>query len=107
MENCSQSWMTNKSKNSIVLILKLRIMKKKVLIIGLAVSALTLGAINLTFSYEKATSQMNLPMLLRSAFAQTEQPNTDDCVSDPNYDCEALHPTDPSKDTKKENAKWE
>ena len=40
------------------------------------------------------------------ALATPEQPNTDDCISDPNYDCEALHPTDPSLDNRRESARW-
>ena len=40
------------------------------------------------------------------ALATPEQPNTNDCISDPNYDCEALHPTDPSQDKRGDNARW-
>ena len=32
--------------------------------------------------------------------------NVDDCISDPDYDCEALHPTDPSKDKRRQQARW-
>lgn len=38
--------------------------------------------------------------------ARDEQPNTVMCIFDPNYDCEALHPTDPDKDQIRYYAKW-
>ena len=38
--------------------------------------------------------------------ARDEQPNTVMCIFDPNYDCEALHPTDPDKDQISYYAKW-
>jgi hypothetical protein len=41
------------------------------------------------------------------AQASGEQPNTDDCIPDDNYDCEALHPTDPELDKIRYDHKWE
>ncbi|MDD6828181.1 MAG: NVEALA domain-containing protein [Bacteroidales bacterium] len=40
------------------------------------------------------------------ALAEIEQPDVNDCIPDPNYDCEALHPTDPTKDKYREGARW-
>ena len=40
------------------------------------------------------------------ALTAVEQPNVKDCIEDPNYDCEALHPTDPSKDQYRQHARW-
>lgn len=41
------------------------------------------------------------------ALTGNEQPNVADCVPDPDYTCEALHPTDSTKDVKREYARWE
>lgn len=82
-------------------------MKKKILISFFTASIFILTTFNLSRVNEKSTSEINLLFLVERAFADTEQPNTADCVSDPNYDCEALHPTDSSKDQIRENAKWE
>ena len=40
------------------------------------------------------------------ALARIEQPDVNNCITDPNYDCEALHPTDPAKDKYREGARW-
>lgn len=40
------------------------------------------------------------------AFAQMEQPDTKDCVDSDEWDCIALHPTDPAKDKIVEDAMW-
>ena len=40
------------------------------------------------------------------ALVQIEQPNIDDCVSDPEWTCIALHPTDPDKDKEKPFSRW-
>lgn len=34
------------------------------------------------------------------------QPDVNDCIKDDEHDCEALHPTDPSKDVRRSNAMW-
>ena len=41
------------------------------------------------------------------ALTGIEQPNVADCVPDPDYACEALHPTDSTKDMIREYARWE
>jgi hypothetical protein len=48
------------------------------------------------------------PLMLKNleVLSQTEQPNLDDCVEDPDCVCEALHPTDPSKDESKAEHRW-
>ena len=40
------------------------------------------------------------------ALTTTEMPHVKDCVYDPNYDCEALNPIDPTKDEYRTHAKW-
>ncbi|MBQ7811363.1 MAG: hypothetical protein IJ394_02260 [Bacteroidales bacterium] len=40
------------------------------------------------------------------ALADVEQPDINECIYDPRWDCEALHPTDPSKDKYRQNARW-
>lgn len=37
---------------------------------------------------------------------QTEQPDVNDCISDKNFNCEALHPTDPNQDKMRKGARW-
>lgn len=54
-------------------------------------------------------SKMEIDCMLYAnieALAGDEQPNTVMCIFDPNYDCEALHPTDPDKDQIRYYAKW-
>lgn len=70
-------------------------------------ATLIISAVNLSIGREQTKCKSGFAYFVQTAFADTEQPNTDDCVSDPNFDCEALHPTDPTKDKKRENAKWE
>ena len=74
----------------------------------------TMCAIALTATYFGYTSYQEANMTASEklfqanleALTQAEQPDTAECVSDPNYDCEALHPTDPDQDDLRENAKW-
>ena len=40
------------------------------------------------------------------ALAQTEQPDINDCIPSDDWNCIALHPTDPSKDKERVNAMW-
>ena len=40
------------------------------------------------------------------ALADFEQPDINDCIDDPKYHCEALHPTDPSQDKFRFFARW-
>ena len=73
---------------------------------GLWVLAIAAGV---AFSYDLSAKSGNLSYVTLAnieALAQGEQPNVDDCKKDPNYDCEALHPTDPSQDKYRENARW-
>ncbi len=50
-------------------------------------------------AYNNATMTDKEKLLRQNieAIAQIEQPDVDDCINDPRYDCEALHPTDPTK----------
>ena len=79
-------------------------MKKKLI---LAASAAIVAAAAMCGMYAATDSKVD--DLFESnveALAQVEQPDTIMCIYDPNYDCEALHPTDPDKDNIRYYAKW-
>jgi hypothetical protein len=81
-------------------------MKKKIIFAFILSSIITIMLINLSFSPICSNSRIDLYKLTSLVFADAEQPNTDDCIDDENRACEALHPTDPSKDDVRENAIW-
>lgn len=58
------------------------------------------------YNFTNLTSEEMFLLRNIEALAQIEQPNVADCINDPNYHCEALHPTDPSKDKFREYARW-
>ena len=58
------------------------------------------------YTNQRTETMSDLMLANVEALATPEQPNTNDCISDPNYDCEALHPTDPSQDKRGDNARW-
>ena len=78
---------------------------EKELFLGVT-SLIMLASVTGFISYE----QVNINDLLNAnvdALAQNEtQPDLSDCVYDENYQCIALHPTDPNKDQVKDNARW-
>ncbi len=78
--------------------------KKSILGLLAVVMIAAVAALNVSLNSQKETLS-DLAMENVEALA-SEQPDTSDCISDPNYDCEALHPTDPSKDKLRENARW-
>lgn len=59
-----------------------------------------------SYNYTARTTIKTLFLENVEALAQLEQPNVDDCIKDDSSICEALHPTDPSKDKKRYNARW-
>lgn len=82
-------------------------MKKKILLSLVACFIAAGSLIGYNFSENNYNMDISLADISIMAQADGEQPNTDDCVPDDNYDCIALHPTDPDKDVTKENHKWE
>ena len=56
------------------------------------------------YNSKKAEPMSELALANVEALARLEQPNVDDCISDPDY--EALHPTDPSKYKRRQQARW-
>lgn len=58
------------------------------------------------YASQKTDAMSEFALANVEALANPEQPNTDDCVSDPTQNCLALHPTDPSKDKTEYNARW-
>lgn len=79
---------------------------KKVIVSVVCLGFLTLSAI---VFIRVNDSEMRMDELFKAnvdALTQIEQPDVNDCISDPNYHCEALHPTDPSKDIFRPNARW-
>jgi hypothetical protein len=85
-------------------------MKNKIFI-GIAMSLFTIATVvNMDLVQSNDANDISLENITVMAQAQSEQtpqqPNVADCVYDPDYSCIALHPTDPSKDVTRENAKW-
>lgn len=66
----------------------------------MAISAFVILSVNENRKFDSLIS------VNAEALAKVEQPDVNDCIKDPNYDCEALHPTDPSKDKYREDARW-
>lgn len=81
-------------------------MKKHIFKIGVFVAVALVAGYNV-YSSQKSDDMSDMALANVEALAVPEQPNVADCKSDPNYDCEALHPTDPSQDKYRENAKWQ
>ncbi|WP_455665273.1 NVEALA domain-containing protein [Phocaeicola sp.] len=80
-------------------------MKKNILKVSL-VAAFALFAGYNVYSSQKSDVMSDLALANMEALADPEQPNVDNCTPDPEIDCEALHPTDPSKDVRRQHAKW-
>ena len=66
----------------------------------MAISAFVILSVNENRKFDSLIS------VNAEALAKVEQPDVNDSIKDPNYDCEALHPTDPSKDKYREEARW-
>ncbi len=84
-------------------------MKKKIM--GL----IAIAAIVAVAGYNIYASQSNVKLsdlVLNNVEALADpgegsgQPDVNDCISDDEHICEALHPTDPSKDERRPNAMW-
>lgn len=52
------------------------------------------------------TKCSNLVLANIDALANNGEVSTGDCIPDERYSCEALHPTDPTKDETKDDAVW-
>jgi hypothetical protein len=79
--------------------------KIKILIASFVIAAAAVTGFNL--AQENSNMDVSLADIGVMAQASGEQPNTDDCIPDDNYDCEALHPTDPELDKIRYDHKWE
>ncbi len=78
--------------------------KKLILAAGAAIAAA--AAVCWSKSVMLTASVNELFEANAEALARVEQPDTIMCIYDPDYDCEALHPTDPDKDKIRYYAKW-
>ncbi len=92
-----------------ILIKNIRSMKKKLFgMIVVAVVAIVAGY-NVYLS-QNETKLSDLVLANVEALADpgegSGQPDVNDCISDDEHICEALHPTDPSKDERRPNAMW-
>lgn len=81
-------------------------MRKKIFVVLVVAVGVAFAGYNMMQSQNDGKTLSNLALANVEALATPEQPNIDDCKSDPNTTCVALHPTDPSQDKKKEHAKW-
>ena len=86
-------------------------MKKKTIRISLAVAAMAMAGVGAmkTYGAYTAANMSDSELLLMEnveALSQDEMPHVKDCKYDKYHDCEALHPTDPSKDEYREHAMW-
>lgn len=52
------------------------------------------------------TTKNTLWNLNIEALTQAEQPDANECIKDPDYECWALHPTDPSLDIIRRGYRW-
>ncbi len=80
--------------------------KRRVLSGLFALALLATTAVGVAESRKGEATMSDLAMANIEALATPEQPNVDDCKRDPYSSCEALHPTDPSKDKTRPEAKW-
>lgn len=79
-------------------------MKKEFFVAVIAFAALALAVFPIYGFHFKSNSlfEQNIEALAR----QEEQPDVDKCIADPEFACVALHPTDPSKDVYRPDARW-
>lgn len=84
-------------------------MKKKTILKIVLLTFIATAATLSSFKASNISSRATLGTLLfesLEALAETEQPDINDCIDSEEWDCIALHPTDPDKDKVKENAMW-
>lgn len=79
-------------------------MKKKLSVVVCGVIFATLVGYNV-YSIQSKNTLSDLVLANIEAFANDEV-DVADCVPDDRYSCEALHPTDSSKDQHRDNAVW-
>lgn len=85
-------------------------MKKKIIGIISVVAIAVVAGYNVYASQNDNVKLSDLVLNNVEALADpgegSGQPNVNDCISDDEHTCEALHPTDPSKDERRPNAMW-
>lgn len=81
-------------------------MKKRFVLILISALALTSSIISKIQEMSNVWSSNELLMANVEALSDGDMPHVKDCVYDKNTNCEALHPTDPSKDEFRKHAKW-
>jgi len=79
-------------------------MKKHILRATLVAAFAFVAGMNV-YKAQQSDGLSDLAMANVEALASV-QPDVADCTSDPNSACEALHPTDPSKDKFRDRARW-
>ncbi len=78
---------------------------KKTIILSIAFVCIALG-ISLSSYLAMRENISSMAVANAEALTGVEQPDVADCISDPDFNCEALHPTDPSKDKLRLRARW-
>lgn len=58
------------------------------------------------FTAQQKDTENSFLMQNIEALTQAEQPDVNDCLYDPDTECWALHPTDPSKDIERRDSRW-
>ena len=80
--------------------MKTRIIKATLAVAFIAVAGYT------AYNSQKEVELSDLAMANVEALAGGESGSTSDCTYDPNSSCILLHPTDPSQDKERPNARW-
>ena len=81
-------------------------MRKKIMVATLFVAFAVITGMNVYNAQLSYFELSGLALENVEALAIPEQPDVSDCKYDPFYACEALHPTDPSKDKYRDRARW-
>lgn len=80
-------------------------MKSKLFITGACGILLSVGSLFASL-YLGKTPMSDLLFDNIEALTQSEQPDVNNCAYDPDYECWALHPTDPDKDIVRRDSRW-
>lgn len=82
-------------------------MKNLIVKVAFAATFTAFAGYGVYASQERSKADLSDIMLANvEALSQYEQPDVADCTYDPCSTCEALHPTDPSKDQIRPKHKW-
>ena len=79
---------------------------RKLIIKSAFVAAFIAVAGYTAYNTQKDAKMSDLAMANVEALAGGESGSTSDCIYDPNSSCILLHPTDPSQDKERPNARW-